>query len=93
MKNVFFVFFLILSACCSTQDKKQAIQMQCGTHKISIEFYTDYANLYFNGKKLTLDNVISASGAKYEKDNIVVWNKAKNTIFIINDKRFTCKDI
>lgn len=58
---------LVALASCSslTSDSPQQVAYQCGAAEVALTFEASAATLHHNGSKVTLQQAVSASGAKY----------------------------
>lgn len=95
MKKVLFVFMAILVlAACNKPDNA----MQCGAFDVSFTMDANGTTMdaVINGDPVTLQNVISGSGARYagvlNDTDVVLWGKGHNWILILNDgDAISCK--
>ncbi|MFH1831129.1 MAG: MliC family protein [Pseudomonadota bacterium] len=83
---------LILCASCTRNLKKYTYTCDDGSRlTATFDNKQDNMTLTMAGKTLTLNHLISGSGARYGDENIVFWIKGDEARLIQGDKTTNCK--
>ena len=62
-----------------------------GLGKIMVKYYPgNGASIVAQGKKYRLEQALSASGAKYEGENIMIWDKGGKARLVLEGKEYSC---
>lgn len=93
MKKYLLVFCLgaALAACGADDDSSDKTVRQCGEYTVEMLFSEDGTKMTatINGDTVELDNVVSASGAKYDGQlndtAVTLWGKGDNWMMILDD--------
>lgn len=88
---------LLLISCANKVEVKDINKYKCGSQVVTAEILDDDTIvLTLDGKNYVLNNVIAASGAKYENvaSGIVFWNKGSDNYLEIKGQGYPmCKEI
>lgn len=76
---------------CVAGEKITACYACEGLGEIRVEYYVgDGATVLFRGKEHQLKRTLSGSGARYEGDNILLWDKGGRAFFVLEGRGFSC---
>lgn len=96
-KMLFLALPLLLAACAHEVEVESAADFKCGDKVIETQYLDDDSMIVkIDGRNHMLENVISASGAKYSnaKGDIIFWNKGSDNYLEIGDISYPlCKKI
>lgn len=92
-----FILPLLLISCANKVEVKDATKYKCGNQVIMAEILDDdTVVITLDGKNYVLNNVVAASGAKYENiaSGIVFWNKGSDNYLEIKGQNYPlCQEI
>lgn len=76
---------------CRPGEKITACYDCAGFGKIVVDYYPgNGASILAQDKRHRLEQAISASGARYEGENIMIWDKGGNARFVLNGREYAC---
>ncbi len=76
---------------CHANDRAEKIVRQCGDYRVEMSFSDDGSKMTasINGDGVELENVVSASGAKYDgmlnDTAVTLWGKGDDWMMILDD--------
>ncbi len=95
MKKLTLCGLILLSLAACDNNKNT---MTCGKYEVGITMSEDGASItaVINGDEMTLNQAISASGARYVGElndtTVTLWNKGENwTMYLNEDEMIECK--
>ncbi|MEW6595344.1 MAG: MliC family protein [Thermodesulfobacteriota bacterium] len=63
-----------------------------GLGPITVQYFPgDGASILVNGKAYRLERAISASGARYEGENIMIWDKGGTARLVLDGGEYSCR--
>ena len=91
MKKIILCLAVLALGACGTDDGGEKIVRQCGDYAVEFNFADSGAKMHavINGDTLELENVVSASGARYDgvlnDIAVTLWGKGDSWIMILDD--------
>ena len=76
---------LALAACEKKEPPLAVVQLKCGEHNLTIKVFDGRIDATIDGETLAMPQVVAASGAKYQFENLVLWNKGESWTMTLDD--------
>ncbi|MCL2748911.1 MAG: MliC family protein [Alphaproteobacteria bacterium] len=78
---------LALAACEKKEKPLAETTTKCGDFDVAIKVYNERIDTVINSVKVSMPQVVAASGAKYQTEDasVVLWNKGEDWMMIVTD--------
>lgn len=78
----------VAASACSSADESRTERFYCGAQPVDITARGEQLHLQLGAQEYTLDTVASASGARYENDDVMFWSKGNHAQLEIADRAY-----
>ena len=96
MKKLLLYALCLMPLVTACNEKPLAVvEFKCGDTDVLAKVYQNRLDASIGTRKITMPQVISADGAKYSVDGMILWNKGKNWFMLTdedtaNEKMLDC---
>jgi membrane-bound inhibitor of C-type lysozyme len=91
MKKLLPLFLCVatVAACDSGTQPLAESSMKCGDADVSVKVYQDYIDATIDGRTISMEQVVTASGAKYETEmngkKVALWSKGESWMIVLSN--------
>jgi len=69
---------LALAACEKKELPLATAKLKCSSHEVVVKVFDGRIDATIDGDMLSMPQVVAASGAKYQFENLILWNKGED---------------